>query len=321
MRQINTLKSDASRQFQLLGAQAGLQVEAYDCGAEWVKDDRNRLHIVQRYDRAGAESVVLKFAQKPNDSASFERILEAHHGAFHALEGSVGNSVPRILAEDRSAQSYLMAHVAGDTFLELCRTQEDHRPLLRKAGAWMAAFHGGTFRQTRAFQPKFMVRHMAKLAGQMRSGARRIGGQAQFIPYADKIGDHAQAAQGYVGTIAAKHGDLNAHNIVISDEKTVALDFLGADDAPVAYDIARFLQSYTQTVGDLDDIPIGSAVPKSAWEAFFESYDLIKADDPTVTFLTKVQVLTDWNRMQDKESFSSIMRLERIKKIARQAFA
>lgn len=321
MPEIKRLKLEASQLFHALGRRAGLNVEGYEVGADWIKNDRNRLHIVQRYDSSASASVILKYAQRPEDKESFARILDAHHAAHQALSGSDVNAVPEILAEDREAQAYLMQHVAGDTFLNLCRTEEDHRVLLRKAGSWMAAFHGGTFRQKRAFQPRFMVRHMGKLARQMRNGERRIAGQAEFTPYADRIGEHADAAEGYLGTIAAKHGDLNAHNILISSETTAAFDFLGADDAPVAYDIARFLQSYTQSVGDLDDLAKGSAVPKTAWDAFFEGYDLVKPDDPTVVFLTKVQVLTDWNRMQDKTSFSSIMRLERIKEIARQAFA
>ncbi|MEP3676174.1 phosphotransferase [Sulfitobacter sp.] len=321
MPEIKRLKSEASQLFQILGSQAGLTVDGYICGADWIKDDRNRLHIVQRHDSAAGESVVLKYAQRPQDNEGFGRILDAHQAAFHALRGSHGNTVPEILASDRRAQAYLMRHIAGETFLDLCRAQTDHSVLLRKAGSWVAGFHGGTFRQKRAFKPRFMVGHMRKLADQMRRGERRISGQAAFITYADRIGDYAGAADGYLGTIAAKHGDLNAHNIMISKDTTAALDFLGADDAPVAYDIARFLQSYTQMVGDLDDIPRGSAVPQKAWDAFFDGYDLIDRSDPTVVFLSKVQVLTDWNRMRDKSSLSSIMRLERVKKIARRAFA
>lgn len=321
MPQLNRLNAEASRLFNVLGTQAGLAVDEYVCTANWVKDDRNRLHIVQRYDSPASGSVVLKYAQRPQDPEGFARILNAHHAAQDALSGSTGNEVPEILAEDRHAQAYLMRHVAGDTFLELCRNQTDHTALLRRAGSWMAAFHGGSFRQKRPFQPRFMVRHMGKLAGQMRRGERKINGQRQFIPYAEQIGNFAQKAEGYRGTIAAKHGDLNAHNILMSGNTTAAFDFLGADDAPIAYDIARFLQSYTQMVGDLEDIRKGSAVPQIAWDAFFSGYDLIEANDPTVVFLSKVQVLTDWNRMQDKSSLSGIMRLERVKKIARQAFS
>lgn len=320
MSQIKSLKSEAHQLFCDLGAQAGLVINDYQCGAEWIKDDRNRLHIVQRYDASCAPSVVLKFAQRPVDQEAFARILDAHHSAQAALRGSGVNTVPAILAEDRTAQAYLMEHVSGDTFLELCRNQPDHRPLLRKAGAWLAAFHGNTVQQKRPFQPRFMVRHMHKLVGQMRSGERRISGQSRFITFAERIGEFAGTAEGHIGTIAAKHGDLNAHNILMSDQMTAGFDFLGADNAPVAYDIARFLQSYTQMVGDLDDLEAGHAVPQRAWDAFFSGYDLVGPDDPTVVFLSKVQVLTDWNRMQDKTTLKSVLRLERLKEIARQAF-
>lgn len=37
-------------------------------------------------------------------------------------------------------------------------------------------------------------------------------------------------------------------------------------------------------------------------------------DDPTVHFLTRVQILTDWNRIQEHGSIANVMRFERIKK-------
>ncbi|MEP1767244.1 MAG: phosphotransferase [Sulfitobacter sp.] len=307
--------------FNMLTGQLDITGENYSCGAEWIKDDRNRLHIVQRYDLAGDVSLVLKYAQRPVNHDEFGRILDAHLGAQTALSGDGVNIVPEVLAQDRKGQAYLMRHVAGDTFLDLCRAQEDHAPLLRRAGAWLSAFHAGTRKEKRAFQPKFMVKHMQKLVGQMQAGERRINGQKQFIAYAQNIAAHVGSAEGHQGTIAAKHGDLNAHNLLMSDETTAAFDFLGADPAPVGYDIARFLQSYSQMVGDLDDLPKGYAVPKTAWDAFFDGYQLVGREDPTVAFLTKVQVLTDWNRMQDKTTISGIVRLERVKRIARQAFA
>jgi thiamine kinase-like enzyme len=265
--------------------------------------------------------LVLKYAQRPIDRDAFVKILEAHLHAQAALSGNVVNTVPEVLAEDRMAQTYLMRHVAGETFLDLCRAQEDHRPLLRRAGAWLSAFHAATQQQKRAFQPRFMVNHMQKLVGQMQAGDRKINGQKRFMSYAKTINAHVGDAESHMGTIAAKHGDLNAHNLLMSEKATAAFDFLGADPAPVGYDIARFLQSYSQMVGDLDDLQKGYPVPKSAWDAFFDGYTLVERDDPTVQFLTKVQVLTDWNRMQDKTTINGIIRLERIKKIARQAFA
>jgi len=321
MTQIKTLKAEAHQMFSDLTGQIGIDGKSYDCAAEWIKDDRNRLHIVQRYDKAGERALVLKYAQRPVDRSAFDAILDAHLAAQAALKGDHVNIVPEVLSHNRDAQAYLMRHVAGETFLNLCRAQEDHRALLRRAGAWLSAFHAGTLHQKRAFQPRFMVNHMHKLVGQMRSGARRINGQKRFVTYAEKIADHVGDAEGHWGTIAAKHGDLNAHNLLMSDQTTAAFDFLGADPAPVGYDIARFLQSYSQMVGDLDDLPKGSAVPQQAWNAFFDGYTLVGRDDPTVQFLTKVQVLTDWNRMQDKTTINGIIRLERVKKIARQAFA
>ncbi|UWR22457.1 phosphotransferase [Sulfitobacter sp. S190] len=319
MRELKLLRKSAQIAFENLAVRAGLDPDAFKCGAEWIKDDTNRLHIVRRYDSAGRK-VVLKYAMRPADPAAFGRILDATQQAHDAVADSPVAHVPHILAQDRTAQACLMTYFPGETLLDLCRTSRDHTAHLRAAGTWLAAFHAGTFTQTRAFQPKFMVRHMAHLSDQMARGERKIRGQNDFRKLAATLVDHAKPAEGYLGKISAKHGDLNAHNILIGDGTVAALDFLEPQNAPVAYDIARLLLSYVQMVGDIDTLPRGHVVPPDAFAAFFDGYSFVEADDPTVHFLLKVQVLTDWNRMQDKSRLRGLLRYERIRQIARQAF-
>ena len=93
---INGLRASASGCFSSLAAYAGLDETSYSCGAEWIKNEENRLHIVQRYDADGGASVVLKHAFSPTDPTVFSQ---------------------------------------GVTFLDLCRRVNDHGPLLCKAGS------------------------------------------------------------------------------------------------------------------------------------------------------------------------------------------
>lgn len=315
------LHQSAQAAFVLLCAQANLKADAYGVGAEWIKDDKRRLHIVQRYDADGCESVVLKHALRPDDQDAFKAVLEAHQYSSDALNNHPTAQVPRILAHDQGTKSYLMEFFAGETVLALCRRSSDHTPFLTAAGAWLSAYHDATFQEERAFQPKFMVRHMRHLADQLSRGERKIRGQKRFVSLAYGMEEHVGGAEGYIGKVAAKHGDLNAHNILIESDQTVALDFLARSTAPVAYDIARFLLSYMQMVGDIGAVPKGHVLPPAAMDAFFHGYTFVGQDDPTVHFLMRIQILTDWNRRSDNMTLSNVLRFDRLKKIARQTFA
>jgi len=250
------LRQSAHKAFVQLADQAGINPKVYAVGAEWVKDDANRLHIVQRYDGPDDPRVVLKHTLHPAGQDGFGAILEAHHNASKALSGHELAGVPKILASDEVSQSYLMSFFPGETFLNLCRQNADHGPFLHAAGTWLGAYHSATFQQERPFQPKFMLQHMHLLSDQIERGERKIRGKKRLISLARDMGFYAQDAHGYPGKVSSKHGDLNAHNILIDGTRTVALDFLAPSTAPVGYDIARFLLSYMQMVGDLDALPV-----------------------------------------------------------------
>ncbi|MEO0864953.1 MAG: phosphotransferase, partial [Pseudomonadota bacterium] len=116
------------------------------------------------------------------------------------------------------------------------------------------------------------------------------------------------------------HGDLNAHNILISDGSVGAYDFLPHSHAPVGYDIARLLLSYTQMQGDIGSIPKGHVMPPVLLDAFFEGYGFVPPDDPGVTFLMRIQILTDWNRFNHNLSVAATLRFQRLRAIANRAF-
>ena len=293
----------------------------YTCADEWIKDETNRLHIVQKYDADGVEPVILKQAFRPDDPEEFNGIVAAHRLAQQVLGGNPVATVPSILATDPDSRAYLMEFQPGETLLEHCRSNLDHRPFLELAGKWLSAFHSGTFQKQRQFQPRFMARHMLHLVDQMKAGERKIKGQKRFVELAHAVQDFAAASEGRISKIAAKHGDMNSRNILISGQTVAAYDFLPQSFAPVGYDIAKILLSYAQTTADIGKIPNGSVLPPEAMEAFFDGYEFVGPDDPGVEFLLRIQILTDWNRMDTSKNAQTLIRFERLRAIARRAFA
>ena len=121
---VDDLKTKGFQIFEGLAAKAGIAPETCTCGAEWIKDDSNQRHIVQRYDGRDGGAVVLKHVACPWDTDRFTAMLAAHQAACDALDGMPGYSVPQILAADTGQQAYLMHFAKGDTFLDLCRQRE-----------------------------------------------------------------------------------------------------------------------------------------------------------------------------------------------------
>ncbi|MBO9476168.1 aminoglycoside phosphotransferase family protein [Shimia sp. R11_0] len=302
-------------------AERGNLSGAYTKTRSWFKNDKRRLHIVQRYDAKDHAPVILKQVFRPEDPTEFNGILDAHHLASQALQACSEQHAPEILVEDRALKACLMRFQPGETLRDLCETHEDHADILMQTGRWLSAYHRGTFEQARGFQPKFMARHMLHLADQMQTGARRIKGQKRFVALAHQVQDMVADYEGRPSKIAAKHGDFNSHNILIEGNRTAGFDFLPISHAPVGYDIARILLSYALTAVDLDRIPKGHVLPPEALAAFFEGYDFVPADDPSVGFLLRIQILSDWNRMSDKKGVQNLINFERLRVIARRAFA
>ena len=310
----------AERTFNDLIERAIPDPPPYKHTRHWVKSDPRREHIVMRFDSDGVPPLILKQAFRPDDPAEFSGIVKNHQAAQTAVAGHGSATVPQILAVDVARQAYLMTFLPGETLLDACRQHDDHRPFLRQTGQWLAAYHAGTFEQDRVFQPKFMAQHMRHLVDQMDKGDRKIKGQQRFKALVRQVPDLAARCSGRPSKTAAKHGDMNAHNILLTDTGVGAFDFLPYSVAPVGYDIARILLSYAQMVADIKAIPKGHVMPPAMFDAFFEGYDFVPPDDPGVTFLTRIQILTDWNRFNHSLSVNATVRFQRLRAIANRAF-
>lgn len=315
------LAKEAEQTFKRMARELGLKPQHYRRAGQWIKDDANRLHIVQLFNSDGGLPVVLKQAVRPEDPAEFQAILSAHKHAQRAFDGQSDLTVPQVLAEDADARAYLMTFQPGKTLLNLCRERDDHGDLLRRVGAWVSAYHSATMTEAREFVPRFMADHITLLADQIDSGARHVREGATFVSYARQMHGVARDYTGQQSKVAAKHGDLNAHNILISDSQVAGYDFLARSDAPVGYDIARLLLSYAESVGDLEALSPGAVMPDGMLEAFFEGYGFVPSTDPGVQFMLRVQVLTDWNRLSPQDTFQNTIRFARIAEIARHVFA
>jgi len=306
-----------------LALRAGLTPDAFQPGDSWHRRDARRAHLVLRLD-GPQRSVIVKRIFAPVDQDRFRAAMSAQRRAEAALRGHPTANAPRILATDPEACICLMDCAPGETVDALCADTSDPMPALRRAGAWLAAFHKSAAQEQRRFQPGYMVDHIADLGRQVGDGTLKIRAPAAFLSHARQVPGWARSFDQGPTVSAVKHGDMNMRNILLDDHGcATGIDFSGQGPAPVGFDIARFLLNHAEVYGDLDHLKTGSAVTPAALAAFFEGYDIVGPADASVAFMLKLQLLIDWVRVPPEDKGSSMLhhiRFQRIRKLAEVAF-
>ena len=278
---------------QVLSAWAGIapslgfDPDAFRARLIWHKDDQTRSHVVLRL--TGPRRLILKQVFRAPDDDPLSDAVAALRAAHARLAVSARAHAPDVLFAD--AAVVVMTEAVG-------KTLEDHlsggraTPLLRRAGAWLSAFHCAGDLEPRTFQPRFMLGHCARLAEAVRRGARTVPEPDLFLACCNAL--PARAVDGAATVSAAKHGDFNMRNLILGPDGETGLDFKPAATAPVGFDIARMLMDFAELHQPRDTLPAGTLVSQETLRAFFAGYMLVDSDDPAVRFLPHVQLLNDW---------------------------
>ncbi|SFR01159.1 phosphotransferase [Poseidonocella sedimentorum] len=307
--------------FARLCGEVGRDPEAYRRVRVWRKEDARRSHVVERFDGPGG-GVVLKRIFRPADATGFRRVVGAQRRAAAAMDGAAG--VPRVLAVDEGQQAVLMEAVAGETCLAMLETGADPAQVLRAAGGWMAAFHRAGPVETRVFQPRFMRDHLTHLLAELEAGVITVPHRKAFERAARAAIDLAPEFEGRETRSSWTHGDLNLHNIVLDGPRSYGLDFTADHTAPVGFDIARLLINFAGRYVPVKALGPGELLPAPLLGAFFEGYDLVGPEDPSVGYLLRVRLLMDWASIPARltqRSLGKTLRLEHLRRLARHALA
>lgn len=277
-----------------------------------------RIVILMRRDE---DAIVLKHEAAPVRPEEFAAAMSAHLGAFEAFGDRDGLKIPQLLAFDVERQSCLMSYAAGRSlakWLDGADLGEQCR-VLERAGAWVCAFHGAQLGEHRVFQPKFTVRYLNQIMGEVRDGTRKVARKDRFLAAAAAFVDMSPAFEGQQSVTAKTHGDLHLRNLMLDAHGTVTgLDFTDGNVAPVGHDLARLLVDYATLFAPAGSVPEREVLPLAALGAFFQGYTLVGQDDPSVQCLMRMRILVDWwaipAKRQDRSAaqqrrFRGLMRL------------
>ena len=303
--------------FEPLAEKAGLDAAAYAPAEQWETREAGRDHQVTVMRAKGAPDLIFKHIQKPYEPKKFASRVAAQAAAAETL-GAGQNRAPAILAYDDIEQSVLMQRASGETLQALCEVSNSPEVFLRTAGEWLAAYHRHSATPAPHFRPKFMLDHIANAITAADEGKRTIPDLPAFRYYAARVRSLARLYDGAPTLSACKHGDFGLRNILIAPDQTNAIDFGVQGTAPVGFDVARLLLHYAETFGDPDDISAGQSIPEPAIASFFSGYDLVGPDDPSVAFLTRMQLLSLWLRVpagEENRTLMQTLRLGRLRQI------
>ena len=299
----------------------GLDASAYRSKLIWQKDEPGRSHVVIRL--KGPRALILKKVFKSPADAELLATVTAQQAAFDGLRSKSRSHAPEVLYVSPDATCVVMTEARGKTLNDHLEAGRNHTEMLRRAGGWLANFHGSAPLEKRTYQPKFMVGHVARMAKAVQDGDMTVAEPELFLACCDRIPDHAEQVEGQATQSATKHGDFNMRNILLGPDGETGLDFKPASQAPVGFDIARLLMDYAELFQPQSDVKPGQVLSEQTTMAFFSGYTVVRHDDPSVRFVPFVQLLNDWRLIPPaagKRSWRQRARFDGIVALAQNAF-
>jgi len=298
----------------------GLDPKVFRAKLIWQKDEPKRSHIVVRL--SGPKNLILKQVFSAPSGEDLVAGVVALHEAHERLLPYDHAHAPEVVFANDTGNFVVMTEAKGKTLNDHLEKGRSHVPMLRRTGAWLAAFHASGATEQRTYQPKFMVQHAARLADDLKSGAILVPEPDLYLQCCHLIKRRAIEVQGRQTISANKHGDFNLRNILLGPDGETGLDFKPPTTAPVGFDIARILMDYAELFQSNSEVAPGEVLATDTIDAFFSGYDLVDKNDPAVRFVPFVQLLNDWRLIPfdpTRRSWRQKIRLDRVVFLARNA--
>ena len=288
----------------------------------WQKDEARRSHVVLRL-VSPTRQLILKQVFRAEGNKDVVGAITAQRDAAERLSAYPNAHAPAVLWMSDDGWTTVMEAVPGKTLDQHLTDDRPPKPVLKRTGAWLAAFHRTSEEGRRKYKPRFMVNHIQHLRDQVDAGEIDLPEPKLFSACAAQIPRIAAEFEGRLSVSCAKHGDFNLRNIILGPTGATGIDFAPHQTAPVGFDISRILLDYAELFQRSQDVPQGAVLAPQTLEAFFSGYDLVTPDDPGVGFLSYVQLLKDWRAVPSNKaerSWRQARRFDTILALAHRAF-
>ncbi|MEP2782437.1 MAG: phosphotransferase [Pseudoruegeria sp.] len=312
------LEQRAIAEWTSLAPTLGLTAADFRCEPVWEKDETGRRHVVLRL-KSPTTDLILKRVYETDEGASLGQASMAQQQAHLALKPKEDAHAPKVLFQSDDGDMVIMSYVVGKTADQMFLEGKPHKQILRRCGTWLSAYHNSGPIETRAFQPRFMLNHTARLADLARDGRMAVVEPEFFVRCCGEIPIRASRIEGYKTFSSWKHGDANLRNFILGKQGVSVIDFKPESTAPVGYDISRFLLDYAQ----LYQPPSDRLLSDETIQYFLKGYKGLSHKDPAFGFLAEIRLLSDWCTVpanEDDHSLRQSLRMAKILALARQAF-
>ena len=199
-------------------------------------------------------------------------------------------------AEVLSWQPEIPALVMEDAGPMSLRDQASRAPLatLRRAGAWIEAFHATTQRP-HPFRPAGHVNHLRRLIDQGETGQRQMPRFAQFRATALRIAETGKALRGHPAFRCVTHRDLTLSNLMAApDGAVIGIDFENDRQDEPLRDVFALA---------MDSVPIAQDTGTGdLFAAASGAYGRRLAGDDTRLFMQRALALGYWARTPPRPS-------------------
>ena len=291
----------------------GLDSRLFRAKLIWQKKEPDRSHVVIRL--RGPRGLILKRVFTAPQGGNSNQSIAAQRDAFERLVPYDKAHAPEVLFANDTGNIVVMVEASGKTLNDHLSGGRAHGQMLKRTGAWLAAFHVSSETEKRIYQPRFMVNHAERMASGIEAGQISVADPQRFVTCCRLVSQHAAKVTDQATISAAKHGDFNLRNILLGPNGETGLDFKPQSSAPVGFDIARILMDYAELFQPTAELEPGTLLSKATLDGFFRGYNVVTRDDPAVTFLPFVQLLNDWRLIPSDPARRSWRQTERYKAI------
>ena len=242
-----------------------------------------------------APDLILKHSISGQQQKHFNNGVAAHLRAVEVFAGQGAMHVPALLHSDPDAQFLVMEAIAGQTAHDLIADDDAQRStVLRACGSWMRHWHAQTYERDNQINPNVMQKTLRGLQGSVTSDARQVVGRRAFLRCAAVVQDMSEQARGQTTKLSATHGDMNLRNLIIGPKGTYGIDFGAIHTAPIGHDLARFIANFANFFYPADAQDGDRAWFDEDLDAFFAGYGGGGRNDPSFTYLLRMQIIKDW---------------------------
>jgi hypothetical protein len=249
----------------------------------WSRQDSNGDRTVIRLDHPGHAPVICKQAHRASETARMAQGIAAQRSARLAMGDGPPFGVPAVLADLPDRAAALIRAVDADALDDL----PGDAAALERAAGWVQAFHTTAALEQAPFWPRAAAKRFLRVVDDVRAGRRPVAAQAEYLRHADALAATIPGLRGRTVTVAPRHGDLSARNILIGAQTVWGIDFSPAAPAAAVIDLSKLLALLAERW------PV-DVLRGPLCAAFFAGYRLVAPDDPALRFLLRTRLLSAW---------------------------